>query len=145
MPCMTTATRRMTFAYSVGHLVVCATVAQAHHSISTVYDEAKQVTIEGVVSKFQFVNPHPLVVVDVKTPAGAQQWMLEMDNKSELVDIGFDDATLKPGDQVVVAGNPSRTEQRSLYIRRLDRAADGFSFLQIADSPSIASPARSRN
>ena len=56
--------------------------AHAHHSISAVYDDSQRTTIEGVVTQFQFVNPHPLVVVDVKDSAGnARQWRLEMDNR----------------------------------------------------------------
>ena len=58
-------------------------------------------TIEGVVTEFQFVNPHPLVVMDVKDGAGnAQQWRLEMDTHRELADIGFTSDTLKPGERL---------------------------------------------
>src|SRR5262245_24164285 len=35
----------------------------AHHSIAAVYDSSKPVTIEGVVSRFHFVNPHPYLIV----------------------------------------------------------------------------------
>jgi len=62
--------------------VLCATAAAAHHSIGNVYDDTQRVTIEGVITRFQFVNPHPLVVVEVSSPNDkAGQWMLEMDNR----------------------------------------------------------------
>ena len=127
-------------------VVASAAVAHAHHSIAGVYDGSRPVTIDGVVAQFQFINPHPFVVIDVKDASGrAQQWTAEMDNRRELVEIGFDSATLKPGDRVVVTGSPSRAQQQSLYIRRLERPADGFSYEQIGNSPSIGRTPRPRN
>lgn len=127
-------------------VVACGVVADAHHSIAGVYDGSRQVTIEGVVAQFQFINPHPFVVMDVKDDNGrAQQWTAEMDNRRELVEIGFDSATLKPGDRIVVTGSPSRAQQQSLYIRRLERPADGFNYEQIGNRPSIGRTSRPRN
>src|SRR5262249_52285148 len=80
------------------------TEANAHHSIAGVYDSSKQVTIEGVVTEFRFVNPHPFVIVDVKQDGRMQEWKLEMDNRSELVDVGMTGQTLMRGDRVIVTG-----------------------------------------
>ena len=46
--------------------------AQAHHSIAGVYDSTRQVTVEGIVTEFHFVNPHPFVTVDVNDPRATQ-------------------------------------------------------------------------
>ena len=116
---------------------------QAHHSISAVYDDTQRVTIEGVVTMFQFVNPHPLVVIDVKDSSGnAQQWRLEMDTLRELADIGLTSDTLKPGDRLVITGSPARRQPQSLYIRRLERPSDGFAYEQVGNSPRLLTPAR---
>ena len=115
---------------------------QAHHSISAVYDDTQRVTIEGVVTQFQFVNPHPLVVMDVKDSAGnAQQWRLEMDTHRELADIGFTNETLKPGERLVIIGSRARRQPQSLYIRRLERPSDGFAYEQVGNSPRLITPA----
>lgn len=115
---------------------------RAHHSISAVYDDTQRVTIEGVVTEFQFVNPHPLVVIDVKDGAGnAQQWRLEMDTHRELADIGFTSDTLKPGERLVITGSRARRQPHSLYIRRLDRPSDGFGYEQVGSSPRLLTPA----
>ena len=116
----------------------------AHHSIAGVYDTNRQVTIEGVITQFQFVNPHPYLIVDVKNGNGsAQQWRLEMDNRWELAEIGVTSQTLKQGDRVVVTGSPARAPQsQSLYVRKLDRPADGFQYEQVGASPRIRVPAR---
>jgi hypothetical protein len=67
---------------------------------------------------------------------------MEMDNRRELSQIGFTETTLKPGDRVVVHGSPARREAQRLYIRQLDRPADGFGYEQIGTSPRIRRPAR---
>ena len=119
--------------------------AYAHHSIAGVYDSSRQVTIEGIITQFHFINPHPFVVMETRNSSGAQQWRLEMDNRSELVEVGMNSETLKPGDRIVVSGSPGRTQSQSLYIRRLDRAADGFRYEQVGTSPRISVPSRQRN
>jgi hypothetical protein len=112
--------------------------AQAHHSISGYYDTGKQVTFEGNVAEFQFVNPHPYVTIEVKSTSGeAQRLRFEMDNLSELIDVGMTRESLKPGDQVIVKGNPAHDKPQSLYLRRLDRPGDGFWYDQVDRSPRV--------
>jgi Family of unknown function (DUF6152) len=115
---------------------------RAHHSISAVYDDTQSVTIEGIVTQFQFVNPHPLVVMDVKDSAGnTQQWRLEMDTHRELADIGFTSDSLKPGERLMITGSRARRQPQSLYIRRLERPSDGFAYEQVGNSPRLLTPA----
>jgi hypothetical protein len=111
----------------------------AHHSISSVYEASQEMTLEGVVTEFHFVYPHPFVTIDVQQ--GSTHWMLEMDNRSELARVGMTSQTLKPGDRIVVTGNPARGGRQSLYIRKLARPADGFQYEQVGGSPRIR-PAR---
>jgi hypothetical protein len=111
---------------------------QAHHSIAGAYDTNRQVKLEGTVAEFHFVNPHPFVTVQVNNDDGsAQQWRLEMDNRSELSEVGMHKDTLKAGDRIVVSGNPAAAQALGLYIRRLDRPADGFRYEQVGNSPRI--------
>jgi hypothetical protein len=112
--------------------------ANAHHSIAGAYDGTRQVTVDGTVAQFHFVNPHPFLHVDVKDAAGrVVRWQLEMDNRGELADIGFTAGTLKPGDRIVATGSVSRTQAQSLYVRRLERPADGFRYEQVGSRPKI--------
>ena len=124
---------------AVGVLAVALT-ASAHHSIAGMYDGALSTTMEGVVAQFHFINPHPFVVVTVQRGGASEQWQMEMDNRRELAEIGFTESTLRPGDRVVVHGSPARREARKLYIRRLDRPADGFQYEQIGFSPRARFP-----
>jgi hypothetical protein len=122
----------------VAALAAGSEVVRAHHSISGVYDSRRRVTLEGVVARFELVNPHPWILIDVKDGTGrVQQWRLEMDNRHELVAIGVSAGTFKPGDRIVVSGSLGRAQPQSLYLLRLDRAADGFWYEQVGQSPRI--------
>jgi hypothetical protein len=120
-------------------LASAGTAAGAHHSLYGVYETSREVTVEGVIAQFHFVNPHPYLLVDARDSQGrSQQWRMEMDNRRELVDVGMSEQTIKPGDRVVASGSPGRSTQTlSLYIRRLDRPADGFRYEQLGFSPRI--------
>jgi hypothetical protein len=128
------------FALAVG-LASGGAAPSAHHSIAAVYDSNQPVRIEGVVTELQFINPHPLVTVEVAARAAedrAAQWRLEMDNRSELASVGFTNETLRPGDRVIVTGSRARNGDQRLYIRRLDRPSDGFWYEQVGGTPKTS-------
>ena len=110
-------------------VLLSGTTAFAHHSLAGIYDDNRRLTVEGVVTRFQFIHPHPLVRIEVTDPSGkAQLWMLEMENRGELTARGFDTDTLKPGDRITVTGSRARSRPRSLYVYSLERPVDGFSY-----------------
>lgn len=119
-------------------LLAAGQSAHAHHSIARVYDSDRQVTVTGVVTEFRFVNPHPLLLIEVLTDSGATQtWQLEMDNRFELAGIGMSAETFMPGDRVTASGGLGRTQAHSLYLRRLERSADGLLYRQVGYRPSL--------
>jgi Family of unknown function (DUF6152) len=119
-------------------VVVTSGTVRGHHSIASVYDGGRRVTIEGSIAEFHFVSPHPFVTVDVKDASGeSAPWRLEMDNRSELVEVGVTAQTLKPGDWVIVIGSPARSQPNTMYVQRLDRPGDGFRYEQVGSSPKI--------
>jgi hypothetical protein len=120
-----------------GAILAMAGAAQAHHSIAGMYDSSRDSMVDGVVAEFQFIYPHPILVVDIRRGGVTERWQLEMDNRRELADIGFTGTTLKAGDRVVASGNPARRDARRMYVRRLDRPADGFAYEQVGTRPRI--------
>jgi|SRR5437867_1955204 len=130
------------YAFALVIAAVGAT-ADAHHSISSIYDSSRRVTIDGAVAEFQLVYPHPFLLVDGKDGSGpTQRWRGEMDNRSELAAVGVTVDTFKAGDRVVVSGSLARTQSQSLYVLRLDRPADGFWYEQVGQSPKIGTRSR---
>lgn len=118
-------------------LVIPGAPLLAHHAISAIYDSSKRVTVEGAVREFQFVNPHPFLIINVREGGTTLEWRLEMDNRYELIDEGMKADTLKPGDRVVASGSLSRTNPQGMYLMRLDRPSDGFRYEQIGASPRV--------
>jgi hypothetical protein len=120
-------------------LLLAAAPAAAHHSIAAVYDGSREITVEGRVAEFMFVNPHPILVIDAAAPGGDPQlWRLEMDNRVELADVGIHARTFVPGERVIARGSAARVQPRSLYVRQLDRPADGFRYEQIGYRPRVS-------
>ena len=111
---------------------------KAHHAIGSIYDAARPTKLEGVVTAFRFVPPHPFVEIDVIGRDGtSQRWRLELDNHFELVQVGMNATTLQPGDKVTVSGSSARNGDRSVYVRSLERVSDGFLYEQVGSSPRV--------
>ena len=96
--------------------------AFAHHSFAATYLENQSVTIEGDLVQFVLRNPHSFVNVDVPQPDGSMaRYVVEWGSPAQLQGkINRD--TLKPGDHVVITGNPGRNAEdhrvRLLTFRR---------------------------
>jgi hypothetical protein len=120
--------------------VLAAAVQPAfgHHSLYGLYEPAENTTMHGVVTEFRFVNPHPVLVIEVRSDDGeVESWELEMDNRRELVRIGVTAGTLRAGDRVFVRGSVGLRRPNSFYLRRLDRPADGFWYEQRGSTPYV--------
>ena len=105
--------------------------AGAHHAIGSDFNADMYVSVEAVVKDFRFVNPHPYVTAEVTAADGrVQEWRLLLDDRWELVEDGFSAATLQPGDLLVVTGMPSRRQTEHLYVRSIERPADGFRYTE---------------
>ena len=88
--------------------LVAAQPASAHHS-GAMYDSAKSVTISGVVSEFNWTNPHTTMVIEMAGPDGkAQAWDIEGGSPNTLIKQGWRKSSFKPGDKVSITIHPMR-------------------------------------
>lgn len=122
-------------------ILLWSAAALGHHSVIGVYDDQKRITIEVEVRKFDLINPHPLIFVEIiAIPDGqviddiavGQTWTLEMDNARELTALGFNDKTFISGDQILVAVDPSRHtryRENTLYLRAAEHQRAGFVYI----------------
>ena len=92
--------------------LVASTVAYAHHSYAATYDVTLEVKLEGKLVQFVYRNPHSFVHVEVKEPTGEMtRWAVEWGAGGQLGRQGVTRETLKPGDHVIVVGNPGRNPE----------------------------------
>jgi hypothetical protein len=81
----------------------------AHHS-QAVYDENKLITITGIVSKFEWTNPHILIFLDVKGEKGnIEEWIAFSGSPSMQVrEAGWNSEEFKPGETITIEGFPQK-------------------------------------
>jgi hypothetical protein len=118
-------------------LLLTAATVSAHHYIGNVYDSTKRVSLEGVVAVFRFVPAHPILEIDVVRNGRSERWRLEMDNHFELRAIGIEADTLKTGDKVTAEGSAAKDGSKAIYVRSLERPADGFHYEQVGATPRV--------
>lgn len=103
--------------------------AYAHHSFAATYFEDKKVTVEGDLVQFLYRNPHSFVHVEGKDSSTGEtvRWAVEWGAGGQLGRQGVTRETLKPGDHVIVVGNPGRNpEDHRLRMVNISRPADGW-------------------
>ena len=121
-------TQQLLVALLTAVLLLTGSRASAHHSFAATYLEGKVVTIEGEVAQFQYRNPHSFLYVTVKGDKGEpQRWAIEWGGSGQLRGQSVTIDTVKPGDRVVVVGDPSRTPgELRLRMRTITRPSDGW-------------------
>jgi len=107
------------WAVAIGVLVVPYLVL-AHHA-ATNYDTEKLVTLQGTVTEFKFVNPHPHVYFKAKDEAGnLVDWIAESGGPpARWYNSGWRANALKPGDAITITGGPSKDGRKMMRIRKI--------------------------
>jgi hypothetical protein len=109
---------RFRFAYllflAVSFLAATGTPS-AHHSWSG-YDMEHSVAMKGVVTQFDWSNPHVWISVEVRDDrGGTEKWTAGGPSPSRMSNSGWSQDSLKPGDTITVIGH--RLENGSYGMR----------------------------
>jgi len=97
----------------------------AHHSLASQFDEGKPLTLQGVIAKIEWVNPHVWIHLDVKDSSGAvEQWTLETLPPATLRKGGLRSDMLGKGEMVTVLAYRARNESKLAFLRKI-AFADG--------------------
>jgi hypothetical protein len=98
-------------------LVVMTATMSAHHSVSGQYDSSKPLTLTGVITKVDWINPHIYLHLDVKEKDGAvTSWTLSTLPTAMMRRAGLTREALQgqPGEVVRVSAIAARDETRRL-------------------------------
>jgi hypothetical protein len=86
-----------------GLLLFAGVPVLAHHAFQAEFDTKKPVTLKGVVTKIEWMNPHAWFYIDVTDENGkVEHWQCETGAPIELLRRGWRKNDLKIGDQVTV-------------------------------------------
>jgi hypothetical protein len=95
-----------TLAVLLAGSVLLAAPTSAHHS-AAMFDDQVVLTLSGTVTKFDYVNPHSWLYVNVENDDGSMtEWGFELDAPPRLRRIGISPNFWQTGDTVVVKTNP---------------------------------------
>ena len=90
-------------------LAVAAAVAapvRAHHSFA-MFDNEKNITLEGTIREFQWTNPHTWTQVLVKDASRKEvEWSIEGGSPNSLTRSGWKRSSIKAGDKAILVIHP---------------------------------------
>ena len=113
--------------------------ARAHHAFAAEYDPAKPLTLNGIITKVDWENPHGWLHMDVKDAKGTvQHWTIETAAPSQMSRHGLKKADFVEGMTATVKGYQGRKDPvlangrtlvfkdgRSFYIGSVGGPKDG--------------------
>jgi hypothetical protein len=86
-----------------------AVSANAHHAFSAEFDNDKPIRLEGTVTKWEWINPHAWINLDVVTEDGeVEHWRIEGGAPNALIRRGWTKDSLPPGSEIIVEGYLAR-------------------------------------
>jgi hypothetical protein len=123
-------------------LVSAAPLALAHHSVAGQFNMQQSVTLQGVVSKVDWVNPHIHITLDVKDKSGkAESWLLECVPVGMARKAGLTKAMLEGhGETVTVIAYPARDGTQHLGFMTRLTFPDGHFFQFAAETGGAKAP-----
>lgn len=100
----------------------------AHHSPVGIYRTGERAVIDGVLVSIVYRRPHSYLYLEDRSPDRRHMrvWAIES-GESRWLRARVDEGALRPGDRIVVTGEPA-TDDGTLRVRlrRLVRPADGW-------------------
>jgi hypothetical protein len=91
-------------------LLALSSPGAAHHGQAGLFDQTRMMELKGAVKQWSFVNPHPILLLEVADEKGAKaDWDVYFGPSavSALRRQGFTPETFRIGEAVVVKGYPA--------------------------------------
>jgi hypothetical protein len=92
----------------------------AHHGLAR-FDTTHIVTMKGIITRFDWINPHAYVYADITDEHGkTANWMLECGSLGMLSRFGWSPNTVKKGDKVTVYGFVAKDGSPYMALQTID-------------------------
>jgi hypothetical protein len=99
-------------------LLLASAPLPAHHSFAAEFDSNDAISLQGTITKIEWMNPHVYFYVDVKDANGkVVNWALEGGPPNVLYRQGWRKDTLKPGDGITVDAYRARDNSSTASMR----------------------------
>ena len=113
----------------------------AHHELRAEFDEKKPVTLRGIVTRFDWNNPHALLYLDVREGSGDPvNWAIEWASPIDLRTAGWTRDAVKVGDSVSIEGWLARDGSKLASGRTITLASGK----RLAEAPETNSAPRAQ-
>lgn len=90
----------------------------AHHGVAPHYDADRPVRLEGVVARFDFINPHAFVYIATTGDDGEEElWQCELASSSVLARNGLTAETFQVGEPITLEGIAGRRNPTGCALR----------------------------
>ena len=127
-------------------ILLAAAPGSSQRSFSATYDGNRQVKLQGVVTRIDWVNPNAFFFIDVRDAGGTTtNWAVEFGNPLELERDGWKRSALHIGDAVIVEGIPARSDARqasakSVVLTRTNKRLFAPPITRRAATPAALAP-----
>ncbi|MBZ5575896.1 MAG: hypothetical protein LAP40_04985 [Acidobacteriia bacterium] len=134
--------RALVYLLAMTWAILGAFPASADRSFSATYDTERQVTLAGVVTQIEWVNPRAFVRIDVRDAAGTvSNWAVEIGNPLDLERDGWKRNALHIGDSIRVEGLPARGRAKQAFAKSVVLAGSGKRLFVASNKPRASAPA----
>ena len=124
--------------FALAALLSIPFTAAAHHGQS-LFDRQAPTTLEGIVTQYDWANPHVYIYVEVETDAGDPVvWEVEGQPPAILKRQGWSPDTLAVGERIVITAFPPRDPTRRIALGTAMQKLDGTR-LALGFSPPVLS------
>jgi len=103
----------------IGLALMAPRSSLAHHS-RAMFDIAKNVTYQGIVTEYRWQNPHSHIVIsvgaDARDSSTVGTWDIEASSINLMVSEGWNATIYKPGDPITVVAHPMKNGSKGALL-----------------------------